>query len=1199
MKILKLRFKNLNSLYGKWEIDFTGPDYESSGIFAITGPTGSGKTTILDAISLALYGETPRLGKVTQSTNELMSRLSSDCFAEVEFESAKGCFCCSFSQRRAGNNPGGKLQGPKHEISDARTRKIIEDRKKYVPSVVEEKTGMDYDRFKRSIMLAQGDFAVFLNSRPADRAPVLEQITGTEIYSEISVGVYERKKKEENLLESMQESLRSINILSEKEESGLKERLNSLNQEITFVKEKIAETDGFIRWVENISRIECDIGRLNEEKEKIGVLRNNSADDLERLTLFRKATGFKNIYEKLRDKRTRQSDEKKALDEINAILPDLYERYGVAVSEYEVALKKSRDASRNFDESLEIIKNARKSDIVIDACLKNISSALKNLEEIKGKKEGYKAKISRISENISYLESEAEKLSQYLSENENLKKLRENIALIEEKAKKYSVCLREESELDLKLKSSRKKIAGRKRQISGRQKLLSEINGRLSECRTEKDGLAEKIKSLLCDRKIGNYYELDREYSGLSSHLKNALRHFDEAKSAGEKISSLAKESGKESAKLTLLKDKYLALIKSLDDERKKLVQGKPCPLCGSARHPYASVLPAFDGMKSKIETEKSLHEELSSEISGNVAEIAVLESKIKGDKKRSEELLSGIKLLKTDLAECLKNAGMNPEETGREEILKKTSFCDDELAKNQAVIRDYEPLHNELGEAEKALSGLSDKSATTEKEIREAEYLLGQCESDEEKISGDLIKVREESENLRDILENEFLSYAPGDNLPENNRDIPALLKEILSAYSKKKGEHEASADKLALCRSDIDKFSALLSETVKMSQDKSDEVKSLESESELLKSERFELFGDKSPDKEERRLKNLVDKTEADLMEKREKKENLSFEVIKLESRKEGLDQIISALNYEIAVLNDSFLSKIHSANFESETGFKEALIPESEAERVAAVEEVIKIGETRVNNLLSEQTGILAAEKEKNLTEMPEDELRGSHVSLLEREREINISTGEVSGRLKTNDEQKAFASGKLEEMQGQKKILLRWEKLNELIGSHNGSKFQRFAQGLTFEILITHANHQLRKMSDRYILIRSESDPLELDIIDNYQAGELRSTKNLSGGESFIVSLALALGLSDMSGSKVRVDSLFLDEGFGTLDENALDIALDTLSGLQHEGKTIGVISHVPALKERISTRIKVQKRSGGRSTIKGPGCSLLS
>ncbi|MCK4269563.1 MAG: hypothetical protein KAW93_03705, partial [Methanogenium sp.] len=121
----------------------------------------------------------------------------------------------------------------------------------------------------------------------------------------------------------------------------------------------------------------------------------------------------------------------------------------------------------------------------------------------------------------------------------------------------------------------------------------------------------------------------------------------------------------------------------------------------------------------------------------------------------------------------------------------------------------------------------------------------------------------------------------------------------------------------------------------------------------------------------------------------------------------------------------------------------------------------------------------------------------------------------------------------------------------------------------------------------------------SDPLELDIIDNYQAGELRSTKNLSGGESFIVSLALALGLSDMSGSKVRVDSLFLDEGFGTLDENALDIALDTLSGLQHEGKTIGVISHVPALKERISTRIKVQRRSGGRSIIKGPGCSLLS
>ena len=131
-----------------------------------------------------------------------------------------------------------------------------------------------------------------------------------------------------------------------------------------------------------------------------------------------------------------------------------------------------------------------------------------------------------------------------------------------------------------------------------------------------------------------------------------------------------------------------------------------------------------------------------------------------------------------------------------------------------------------------------------------------------------------------------------------------------------------------------------------------------------------------------------------------------------------------------------------------------------------------------------------------------------------------------------------------------------------------------------------------------MTDRYLLVADKDAPLELNVIDNYQAGEHRTTKNLSGGESFIVSLSLALGLSRMASHKVRVDSLFLDEGFGTLDEDALNIALDTLSGLQQQGKLIGVISHVPALKERIGTQIKVSLLGSGRSKLEGPGCSKV-
>jgi exonuclease SbcC len=166
------------------------------------------------------------------------------------------------------------------------------------------------------------------------------------------------------------------------------------------------------------------------------------------------------------------------------------------------------------------------------------------------------------------------------------------------------------------------------------------------------------------------------------------------------------------------------------------------------------------------------------------------------------------------------------------------------------------------------------------------------------------------------------------------------------------------------------------------------------------------------------------------------------------------------------------------------------------------------------------------------------------------------------------------------------------------LHELIGSADGKKYRNFAQGLTFELLVFNANRQLKRMTDRYLLLHDDRQPLELNVVDNYQAGEIRSTKNLSGGESFIVSLALALGLSQMASRNVRVDSLFLDEGFGTLDENTLDTALETLAGLQQDGKLIGVISHVPALKERIGTQIQVIPQTGGRSRISGPGCRFV-
>jgi exonuclease SbcC len=178
-------------------------------------------------------------------------------------------------------------------------------------------------------------------------------------------------------------------------------------------------------------------------------------------------------------------------------------------------------------------------------------------------------------------------------------------------------------------------------------------------------------------------------------------------------------------------------------------------------------------------------------------------------------------------------------------------------------------------------------------------------------------------------------------------------------------------------------------------------------------------------------------------------------------------------------------------------------------------------------------------------------------------------------------------------KIKEKERQQEICSKWNNLNKLIGSQDGKTYRNFAQALTFEHLIGLANRQLEKISERYILKRigDASNPFELSVIDKFQNYDERTAQNLSGGEKFIVSLSLALGLSNIASRNMRIDTLFIDEGFGTLDSDYLDVALTALSNLQNEGKLIGVISHLSELKERIVTHIDIISKGNGHSEIK--------
>ena len=281
-----------------------------------------------------------------------------------------------------------------------------------------------------------------------------------------------------------------------------------------------------------------------------------------------------------------------------------------------------------------------------------------------------------------------------------------------------------------------------------------------------------------------------------------------------------------------------------------------------------------------------------------------------------------------------------------------------------------------------------------------------------------------------------------------------------------------------------------------------------------------------------------------------------------------------------------------KIKKSNFKNVRALRDAHLPAKEVERTTKANDVIEKRISEASLLLKETDKLLAAMiKEGVPSGTAAEKVKDRHAELVDRLDEISAAITSNKSTMANDDtnrkEQKRF----LAEIQEEMKEVLVWRRLRELIGSKDGAKFRKFAQSITLQILTSHANKHLGRLNDRYALLLQEGDTLELQIEDYYQAGIKRPLASLSGGESFLASLALALGLSDLAGRSVNIDTLFIDEGFGTLDPETLEVALTALEMLRQGNKSVGVISHVGLLKERITTQIVVTKGASGHSTLK--------
>jgi exonuclease SbcC len=1225
MKILKLRFKNLNSLRGEWKIDFCDPAYSSGVIFAITGPTGSGKTTILDAISLALYGKTPRLTEITKAANEILSRRTGECSSEVEIETSKGTYRCSWSQHRADKRPNGELQQPKHEISDVKTGKVIATKKRDVLSEVEKITGLTFDQFTRSILLAQGGFAAFLEAKPDERSPLLEQITGTEIYSRISQQVHQRKSDEERKLGTLKDELGMISVLSAEEENSLVLQKGLKQKEAQDLSESIKTQQGFIEWRKNLVILENAILGISDEIREFNSRKADAADDLSRFDLAQKAEKIEKEFSRLDEVRRQQKGTIEKLDELKGQLPQIQEEYNSAVSKEKEVSARLEALKKTWDAESKLIQKVRELDVKLGEGGEQISNLKRERDEI----------ISTLKENNKNLENDKGNLrettdgirdaEQYLSDHPDDGILNEIQATLDERILVHK-------QLDKKTGDKNKELTIVVKQLPGSEKTVLTRKTALEDAKKEQSADSKKLKkmqkdlsTLLQKRELSAWREEEektrtvferlsrlKESAENSKMYQNRIAEFEEknrklAESHSEKLKALDALQEDQRTKEALAESleaqaELLARVRDLEAERKLLADNKPCPLCGSPDHPYArGNIPEPDKSSTELKRIKQLIKGITAKITKISKEIGEITSEISQNADRQRELNQQLKEAEGIWKAGYKEFKLSLRPADKETAVKKI-FASYEKKKSdlREIVTTADNKDRKIRDLEAGISGRKETISQLELEyqsaVTECTSLIDTKSRLEGEIQSDLHDLEEQIAGIVQIFDK---SGYP-DSSPKKWLSLMKKLRARYDLYQQQKEEMKT----LENMKTGLEARIQAEKEAVTAAETQLGQKNAVIGEREIvfgaLAVDRSGLYGEKDPAAEEERIKDLLSAAETEAGGAIERKTDANTQLQTVASQIKDLDDAIQKNAADLQPLESGFSILLQNAGFSDETSFLDARLEPEKFEDLKLLGDSLKETEIQLNARILEKKREKGAELEKNLTPIGLEELLEKDASANEKLQNLQTGLGGIIERLVNNETEKTRVQSHREMLETQLEEFNRWNRLHTLIGSADGKKFRDFAQGLSFEILMSHANRHLQKMSDRYLLIRDSRIPLDLNVVDNYQAGEVRSTKNLSGGESFIVSLALALGLSEMASRNVRIDSLFLDEGFGTLDDEALDTALVALSELQQqEGKLIGVISHVPMIRERITTRISVERKTGGRSIIEGPGCRQIS